>query len=412
MSSLKKVMWLPTAVLYGLGTVIGAGIYVLVGNVAWYAGMFTPVSFVIAAILALFSVLSYAEISGRFPHSAGAAEFVYQGFRSTILSQATWWIVFFSGLVSAWALANWFAQYMTLFFPSVDQRFFSIGIIVLLAMIALRGIRLSTWFVTVTTFASIFGLLLIIWMWRGYLMDLPMRIREFIPLSLDQEVWSGILLGAFLAFYAFIGFEDLVHTAEELKNPQKNLPRAIILVAIFSTSIYLLVTLVNLLWVPLEDLTRPGAEPSLAQFYQRATGADGVLTIAIIGMFSLVNSILVQILMASRLLYGMSKETMIPSLFSYVSPRTHIPLPATVVVFLAMMIGTWFFDITRLANLTTFAILILFTLVSTSLVVIKWRDRWYTSAYTGFRIPLFIPIIGVMINIFFIGFRIYSIMNG
>lgn len=74
-----------------------------------------------------------------------------------------------------------------------------------------------------------------------------MRIREFIPLSLDQEVWSGILLGAFLAFYAFIGFEDLVHTAEELKNPQKNLPRAIILVAIFSTSIYLLVTLVNLL---------------------------------------------------------------------------------------------------------------------------------------------------------------------
>ena len=144
---------------------------------------------------------------------------------------------------------------------------------------------------------------------------------------------------------------------------------------ILSTILYLLVTVVNLLGVPVHDLTKQGAEPSLAQLYKVSTGSDQALIISVIGLFSIIHGVLVQILMTSRLLYGMAKEGMLPKIVSHIHTKTHTPVIATIIVFVVMTAFTLMMDIGKLADLTTFAILTLFSLVSVSLILVKWRTR-------------------------------------
>ncbi|USN55054.1 MAG: APC family permease [Candidatus Peribacteria bacterium] len=179
---------------------------------------------------------------------------------------------------------------------------------VILTLIALIGIELSSWLVTGITILETGGLLYIIWIARAGLADLPARLPEMMP-SIDLSSLSMIVLGAFLAFYAFIGFEDLANTAEELKNPKRDMPRAIVIMMIVATILYLLVALVAVLGLPLETLQ--ASEKPLALLYEQTTGKSPII-ISLISLFSVMNGILVQIIMASRLMYGMADKQRLP----------------------------------------------------------------------------------------------------
>jgi amino acid transporter len=209
------------------------------------------------------------------------------------------------------------------------------------------------------------------------------------------------LLGAFLAFYAFIGFEDMVNVAEEIKYVERNLPRAIILVLILVSVLYFAVATVAVLAVAPAQLASSAAP--LAMIYQHTTGQSPFL-ISIIGIFAVVNGALVQIIMASRVLYGMANQGWLPGVFGHVNRRTRTPDLATLLVTATILLLALFLPLVTLAKMTSFITLLIFILIHLSLLAIKWRgDR--PNAVVCY--PVWIPLGGVLSCLLFLGYQIW-----
>lgn len=386
---LKRALSLSLLVFYGLGTILGAGIYALVGKVAGLAGMHAPVSFLLAAVLTALTGLSYAELAARLPRSAGSALYVQEGFGRRPLSVLVGWLIVLTGIVSSATLANGFVGYLHVFADWSDG--FVIAALVLgFGLLAAWGISESVLVATVATVIEIAGLLLILAVAGDSLADIPPRAAELIP-PFEASVWQGIVLGAFLAFYAFIGFEDMVTVAEEVKDPQRNLPRAILTAMIISTILYLLVAMIAVLSLSREELTASRAP--LALLYEHATGTSPEL-IGLISLFAVANGALIQIIMSSRVLYGMSREGWQPALFAQVHPATRTPLAATALVTLLVLCLALWFPLVTLAKVTSFIILIVFALVNASL----WRIKRVEPRPAGVRVyPAWVSVAGVIV---------------
>ena len=280
---LRRTLSLPLLTLYGLGTIIGAGIYVLIGKVAGIAGMYAPLAFLVAAVAAFFTALTYAELGARYPKSAGEPLYVAHGFGMRQLSIGVGLMIVATGMISSATIVNGFVGYLHVF-VEVPRTFAILGIVIALGALAMWGIAQSVWVATISTLLEIGGLLIIIFVCGGSFADVPRRIPEMIPPA-DSAVWQAITLGAFLAFFAFIGFEDMVNVAEETKNPVRDMPRAILLAAVIATVLYMLVSTVAVLTVsPLELAV---SEAPLALIYERATGQPAVF-ISLIGLVAVV----------------------------------------------------------------------------------------------------------------------------
>ncbi len=226
-SQLARKITMPLLLFYGLGNILGAGIYVLIGEMANIAGMYVPVAFLIALSVVLFTAFSYGEMVSRYPIAAGGAIFVYKGFHSKKFSLIFGLTIAMAGLVSAATLFRGFTGYMSQF-ALMPESLSIILIVVILGVVAIWGIGESVWVASLITLVEISGLLLIIWLGAPYLLTVPERIDEFIP-PLNGNVWQLIFLSSFLAFFAFTGFEDMVNVAEEVKDPARSFPKAIIL---------------------------------------------------------------------------------------------------------------------------------------------------------------------------------------
>lgn len=399
--SLKRALNLPLVALYGLGTTIGGGIYVLVGKVAERAGMMAPISFVAAALLSAFTALTFAELSSRYPKSAGEAVYVKEGFNYNQLAVFVGILVILNGSVSAAALANGFVGYLQTILPIPDWMAIVV-ISLVLGLIAAWGIGQSVTVAAIITVIEIGGLLLIVWVARDELTQLSLRSHELIP-ELNTTVWLGILGGSFLAFYAFIGFEDMVNVAEEIKNVEKTLPRAIIITLIITTLIYVLVTLVAVLSIPPQELGQQRAP--LSHIYQVKSGSDPAL-VSLIGIFAIVNGALIQMIMASRVLYGMSRQSITPRALRFmgdINSHTRTPVKATAAVVILVCVLALSFAIEILAETTSLMILIIATLVNGALLKIKLREsKSLTKGITaGIRIPLWVPVTGLIISFCF-----------
>ena len=299
---LKRALNLAFLTFYGLGTILGAGIYVLVGKIAGIAGFYTPVAFLVAAAVAAVTAFSYAELASRLPKSAGEAVYVHEGFGIRSLSSAVGLLLVLAGVVSSATLANGFVGYFRVFFEVPGWLVITL-LVAALGGLATWGIAESAVAATVATLVEISGLILIIVVSFGSLTTFPARLPELLP-PFESTAWAGIAAGAFLAFYAFIGFEDMVNVAEEVKDPRRTLPRAIILAMAISTILYMLVATAAVLALPLTELASTHAP--LALMFERATGKSPLL-IAAISLFAVVNGALVQIIMGARVLYGMSE---------------------------------------------------------------------------------------------------------
>jgi APA family basic amino acid/polyamine antiporter len=388
---LRRALSLPLLILYGLGTIIGAGIYVLVGKVAGVAGIYAPVAFAVAAVAAFVTALTYAELAARYPKSAGEPIYVARGLGVRGLSIGVGLMIVLSGLVSSATIANGFVGYLHEF-VAVPRWLAIVLLLGALGALAIWGIAESVVVATLSTLAEIAGLVIVIAVCRDSLGELPQRLPELVPPP-DTATWQAILLGAFLAFYAFIGFEDMVNVAEEARNPVKDMPRAILAAALLASVLYVLVALAAVLSLPAAELA--ASDAPLALLYQRATG-DSAVVVSLIGLFAVVNGALIQIIMAARVLYGMSREGWLPPLLGQVWQRTRTPVVATVMVTAAVLLLALVLPLVDLAKATSFVVLSVFILVNAALLRLKLRR--IAAPARIWQCPLWVPAAGMALS--------------
>lgn len=387
-TELRRSVTLPMLVLYGLGTTVGAGIYALTGAVADRAGMAAPASFLAAAVLAALTGLGFAELAGRYPKAAGEAVFVEVAFGRRWLTLAVGIGVLASGLVSAATISVAFAGYVG-DLVAVPGAVLIVGLVVVLGLISAIGVRESVTSAGLITAVELVGLALVVWVARGAWVDAPARATELVGLS--GATVSGVAGGAFLAFFAFHGFEDMDSVAEETVNARVVLPQAILATLAITTLVYVVVATTAVLAVSPAELAASDAPLSL--IFERSGGRPEILS-AIAGI-AMVNGVLVQLVMAPRIVYGLTRLGLVPASFGAVSPRTGTPLRATVAAMIAVTVLATTFDLTSLARVASGVTMAVFVAVNASLIVIKWRQ----GPTTSFQVPVLLPWLGTLASI-------------
>ncbi|MDP6830903.1 MAG: amino acid permease, partial [Alphaproteobacteria bacterium] len=350
---LRRRLNLPLLTLYGLGVTIGAGIYVLVGATAAKAGIYAPISFLLAAGVVGFTGFAYCELGTRYPVSAGEAAYVRQGFNSRTLSLIVGLMVVASGVVSSAAVAIGAAAYLEAFVPLSPQILTAL-VILLVGLVAVWGILESVALAALFTVIEIGGLALVVWFG---LAAGPAPIANLVP-PFEAGAWSGILAAGLLAFFAFVGFEDIANVAEEVKQPGRTLPRGIILTLIIATLIYFTVVSVVVLVVPMHDLV--GSAAPLALIFETA-GPGISMLFSVIAIIATVNGALIQVIMASRVLYGLAAQGNLPQVLAKVNGVTHTPLLATALVVAIIFVLAYFLPIGELAEMTSTIVLVVFS---------------------------------------------------
>ena len=368
-TKLKRSISLPLLFLYGLGTMVGGGFYALSGKVAGMAGMAAPLAFLLAGLLAFLNVFTFAELSSRYPVSAGEAKYVHEAFRSPWFSGLIGWLVILTGVVSAATLSVAtiaFLQDLLI----VPEAMGLVVLILLMGLICAWGVGKSVKAVITITIIEVGALFYILFSKGENLSRIPDLLGNLETHFADGFPLFGIASGAFLAFYAFIGFEDMVNMAEEVKKVKTSLPKAMIWAVVGTTILYVLVVTTMVLTVAPAELAVANAP--LAKIIE----GDGLVAskfFIIISMLTGINGALVQIVMSSRVLYGLGKEKKAPKLFAKVHPKTKTPIQATVLATAIVLALSTYFPLIGLAEATSFIILIVFAILNAALITIKTR---------------------------------------
>jgi len=362
-TKLNRTLTLPMLVFYGVGVTIGAGIFALIGETIAIAGSKAPISFLLAGIVAAATGLSYAKLAAVYPRAAGEAIFVKIGIGPT-WGQLVGIGVTLTAIISSAVITISFAGYMAQIVP-LPLPVLALGILALLATVASIGVKQSVIFAAVITVIELGALCVIVLFGFDNLLVAQNWIQAFTPPT-DIVQWSAITSTTLLAFFAFVGFEDIENMAEETINPHENVPKAIIITLVITVIIYALVALIAVSAPNPNQIAQ--SEAPLAELFGQLSGQNGQL-IAAAATIAMVNGILVQIVMASRVIFGMSKEGLLPNAFAKLDEKRKTPVRATVFVSILIAILALSFPLAQLAKTTSIVILIVFTLVNVSL----WR---------------------------------------
>ncbi|MCR9138626.1 MAG: amino acid permease [Alphaproteobacteria bacterium] len=389
-AKLRRTLTLPYVVFYGLGVTVGAGIYVLIGEVISRAGAHAPLSFLIAGFVMMFPAAAFAELTGRLPYAAAEAHFVEAGFHSKKLFLIVGLAVAAVGIVSSAAIAHGAVGYLSQL-TEIPTTSLLVAVILTTGIVSGFGIRESIAVAALLTIIEVGGLMAIVGGATLSGIDLSGQALEMVPQSFSPTLWAGIAGSSLLAFFAFIGFEDIDSIAEETVNPQKTLARGIFITLVLSLVIYVLVVVAALAAVSVSEIS--GTQAPLALVFSKTTGFSP-LTITLIAIVATVNGIIVQIIMAARVLYGLANRGTLPSVLARVSKRTHTPVVATGVATAIVLALALTFPITRLAEWTSVITLSVFIVVCAALVRIKKEG---TPAPAGtFIIPIWVPYCGIV----------------
>ena len=386
MPELKRTLSLPLITFFGLGSILGAGIYVLLGAVSREAGYCLPAAFFFASVIAGVTAFSYAELVARMPKSGGEAVYVDVAFKQRWLTLMVGYGAVATGVISAATIASGFVGYFALF-VSLNDYFVIAAVVLTLGTIAAVGISASAWTATTMTLIEIGGLMLIIVLAGDDLAGWELSNYQRVMPS-EKTQWLGVGAGAFLAFFAFLGFEDMVNVAEEVRDPSRNMPRAILLALVAATVLYLLITFAALASVPVDVLAISTAP--LATI----ADAQGVPTrlMAAVAMVAITNGALIQMIKSSRILYGMAKLGDAPAPLQEISATTKTPLVATCCVVGLVLLMALCFPTIELASLTSLMTLSIFAIVNGAL----WRLKRTSPQPTGvINCPVFVPVIGM-----------------
>ncbi len=371
--ALRRVLTLWPLIFYGLGIIVGAGIYVAIGAVVGRAGDSAPVSFLLAGVAAALTGLCYAELGSRFPEASGGVSYVRHGFGSDRLASAIGIAITLAVAIAAASIARGTAQYLSVLVP-LPEPILITGIIVLFTVVALTGVQSSVGIAATMGCIEIVGLIVATAM--GLISAPDFHAPDLVPTTI--EGWKMTLSGAFIAFFAFIGFESLANLAEEVKEPHRTLPLGILGAVATAVVLYFAVSLS----VVMSDAT--GEQPLLALF-----PGVGAIVFAVVGTIAVANGVLVQIVMLARLFYGMARNGQLPVVLAEVHPWTQTPAHATVLaggIVLVTALAVPFEPLLMLTNAVTLGI---FTLVALAL----WRVKRRGEPVSGriFTVPIWVP---------------------
>lgn len=400
-TTLKRTITLPFLIFYGVGTMVGGGFYALMGKVAGVAGMATPLAFALTGLLALLTALSFAELSSRYPVSMGSARYVYEGYGSVGVSKLTGWLVILSGIVSAATLAVASAGFLNDML-AVQPIAGVIIIVVVMVAVASWGIGEAVVIVTVITAIEVLALVYVFVANVDSLSQVPTRWPELLSLAEPgQFQWMAIGAASFLAFYAMIGFEDMVTLAEEVKDVRRVLPIAIITSILITTLLYVCVSTVAVLTLD-SNILADSATP-LAELV-RDQGQVATLGIWLVSLVTGLNGALVQFIMAARVAYGMGQSGQAPSWLGRVNSRTRTPIPATLAAGAVALLLALLLPLTLLAKITSAILLGVFAMVNMAL----WRIKGKVSPDTepsGIQIPRWVPLTGFAVSLLMLVFQ-------
>jgi basic amino acid/polyamine antiporter, APA family len=399
MVKLKRELNLFQLTIISVGIILGAGIYALIGVAAETGGNAIWLSFLISAIIALFTGLSYAELSAMFKGNAGEYDYISKAMNKK-LGLFIGLSVIFVAIITSATVALGFAGYFTTIVP-IPYIIAAILVIIFLTIFNMIGIKQATTFNIISTVIEFVGLILIILVGFKYIGSVNL-------FEMPQGL-SGVFVSAGLVFFAYIGFESLVKLKEETKNPDKTIPKAIILSVIITTILYILVAVSAVSVVGWQALSESAAP--LALVAQTALGGMSGQILVIVALFSTANTILIGLVTASRQIYGIAKEKALPQIFTHIHERTRTPLIAvyasTAVAILFVLIG----DIAFVANLTNILLFFTFGLVNLSLIILRYKTK---PKKGKFRCPVnigkfpVIALLGIISSVVMIGFILWG----
>lgn len=393
--------------LYGLGSMLGAGIYALVGKAADSLGNAIWLAFLAAMVVALLTGLSYACVGSRYPKAGGASYVTQRALGKPWLSYVVGLCVMMSGLTSmatgAQAMAETLAKGLGMDLP---VKLVAIGIVLLVGLVIFRGIRESMWVNITCTVVEAVGLLFIIavgmqfWGSVDYF-ETPTRSAggsSAIPMML-------ILQGAVLMFFSFIGFEDILNVSEEVKNPRRDVPMGLIGAMVVATLIYMAVAITAVSVIPWADLAKSPA-PLMEVAKAAAPWFKNIDSIYIgITLFAIGNTALLNYIMGSRLLYGMSRQGLLPALIGRIHATRRTPHVAILILFFIVTALILSGSVKQLAESTVLLLLMVFTVVNIALIILKRRPG---ESRGGFEVPVFVPVLGALVCLTLIAVRVES----
>ncbi|MBR0758976.1 APC family permease [Bradyrhizobium japonicum] len=397
---LRRRIGLPLLVLYGTGVTVGAGIYVLIGAVAGHAQMYSSWAFALAAAVMALTAASYAELATRYPVSAGEAAYVRAAFDSRILSTAVGSLRIATGIISAAAVTVGSAGYVRQLIE-MPTPLVAVAIVIALGTVAAWGILESVLLAGLLTLIETGGLVWIIV--SAVQSDVSFGPALLTPPPIDVKVLSGITFASLLAFFAFVGFEDLANVVEEAKDPQRNVPRAMALTLLITSVLYILIAAISVSVVQPQVLANSSAPLSLVFI---SVTRISPITFNVIAILSTLNTILAQITMTARVAYGMAQQGDLPRTVGDVHSRTGTPLVATGLVTLAVGALALTLPIEPLAESTALVTLLIFAFVNLALLRVRSRQTRSNAAIV--RVPLWIPSLGLVTCILMIGNALVS----
>jgi len=407
MISLPRNIGLFHLTMYGVGLILGAGIYVLIGEAAGFAGNALWISFILGAIVATFAGLSYSELIALFPKAAAEYVFVKEGFRSNFIGFIIGWLTIITSIIVAATVALGFGGYLEEL-TKIPVLISTLVVLGVLSFVNFIGIKESAWANTIFALVTIGGLGIIIFI--GFAFSVESEIDYFeSPLGIN-----GIVLAFVLVFFAFIGFEDMANVAEEVKRPSKTIPKGIMLSVLITTVIYILVSLASIRAVGWEQLAESSAP--LAIVAEQKFGEQGHFILSIIALFATASTILITLVAGARIIYGMARDGTLPKKLGLIHQKSKTPWIAVILIFVAAVGFSFIGDIVIVANIVVFAVVVTFAMINLAIILLRYAkpdiERPYKVPINIGKFPI-LPLFGLAATIYMgIQFKIEIILSG
>lgn len=401
MTELKRTLGVWQCTFFGVGSILGAGIYVLVGKVAGLAGNFSWLAFLISSVAAALTAFSYAELSAAYPRAGGEYVYCKRAF-GRHLGLIVGVIVSSNGIIVAATVAIGFAGYFVEF-VDIPNRFAAWGLITLIFGLNVVGIRASSGVNVVLTLVEIAGLCIVVY-------AAAPSLGEANYLELPEAGVHGIFMAASLAFFAYVGFEEVVKLAEETKEPERAVPRALMISCAVVTVVYVAIAVLAVSALSSDTLAE--SEAPLADIVRGTLGNTGATLVIIAALFSTSNTVLSNMLGSSRVLYDVGRDLRPLSWLAYLLPGRKTPLFSLILILVVCAALASIGDIGTIAEFATFAIFITFAAVNIALIVLRVREP---DTERPFRLRLNVKgvptsaALALLCIVFLLAYNIYAI---
>lgn len=370
---LKRSLGLGSLTFYGIGLILGAGIYTILGEAAGVAGEAVWMAFVLGSLAALLTGLSYSELATMYPEAG--AEYVYARHawpRLTWLPGTLGWVLIGSGVATAATVALAFAGYASLF-VAIPSWMVAVAVVVVVVALNVIGVKESSWANVLFTLIEAGGLVAVI--------AVGMQSPEFGSVFLTTPT-VGVLSGAGLIFFAYLGFEDIVNLAEEAREPARDIPRSILIAVGVCTTLYVLVAVACVSLLDPQSLAASGS-PLVDAIRERAPKLAGAL--GGVALFATANTALIAITAASRLLFSMGRGGDAPAAFYKLLPGRRTPVYAILFAGAVTLVFLPLGRVGLVGSVASLLALIAFASVNAAVLFLRIRQA---GAERPFRVPL------------------------